>query len=436
MVRPKRSKVVLFVLATAVVAAVIAAWQLMSQGGGSKEDDLARAKAKIEEIGFTVDPDELGRRLYVPSDENAAPIIVSLGSKFASDGEIGRLLNEQENSADTCPIYHRQNPDVYEQLLEAAGKAGCDFGRDWSDGPKLLLPEIAQAKAMVRYSAILAKADANEGDYDGALQKLLVADRIGRHIGREPMIISKLVEYACRSIVLKAATEILADRPAEPATSDLVTRLGGSLRSLEDIRQGLQVGLIMGHVAIREYTPEEILKLDRGYTVKSGTGDRVDPNLRAAGEAVYMQRIVQLYDIWSRTNPAETVLSMTEAFDESVENDTQEGAEYTRIIMPVYSGAYHSSVVAGTATSMFRRLGQVVATIREDGIDVAVEKYDGRLADRVSGQEFRLTAVPGGFKFYSMGWDGKDDGGPDKIGYRFRNETNDDFGFWIPLGTG
>ena len=407
----------------------------MSNGGGSQEDDLSAAKAKIEEIGFTVDPEELGRRLSVPSDENAAPILVSVGHRFDSEGEIELLLNDQETNAETCPAYHQQHPEVYETILLAAGKSGCDFGRDWSEGPMMLLPELAQAKGMVWYCTILAVDDADKGDYDGALQKLLVADRIGRHIGREPMIISKLVENACRSIVIGTATEILADRPAEPAASDLVTRLSGSLRSLEDIRQCLQAGLIMGHVAIRDYTPEELHQLDGGYTVKSGSGDRINPNLRATGEAVYMQRIAQLHEIWSQTNPVKTVLSMTEAFDDSVENDTQEGAEYTRIVMPVYSGAYHSSVVIGTASSMFRRLGEMLATIREEGIDVAIERYDGRFSDGVNGREFKLTAVPGGFKFYSMGWDGNDDGGPDKVGYVTRNETSDDFGFWIPLGT-
>ena len=249
------------------------------------------------------------------------------------------------------------------------------------------------------------------------------------------MIMSKLVENACRAIVIGAAIGIVADHPSAPGSNDFVIRLGVSLRSLAGMRQSLQGGLIMGHVAIREYTPEEIHQLGGGFTVKSGSGDRVDPSLRATGETVYLERIAELHELWSQTDSGSTIFSMTETFEDSVENDTQEGAEYANLIMPGYSGAYRSSIAIRTMSNMFRRLGELLATIREDGIDVAVERYDGRFGDEVNGQEFKLTAVPGGFKFYSIGWDGIDDGGPDKIGYRFRNETNDDFGFWIPLGT-
>ncbi|MCH8979978.1 MAG: hypothetical protein IH945_12165 [Armatimonadetes bacterium] len=435
MAQRKRSLVIVVVLGAAVVAALVGAWRLMSQGGGSSQADLAAAKAKIEKLGFTVDPDELGRRLFVPSGENAAPIIVSLGSKFASGGEVAQLMSDQETSVDTCLLYHRQHPDVYETILLAAGKSGCDFGRDWNDGPMLLLPELAQEKAMVKYCAFLAQADANTGDYGGALQKLLVADRIGWHIGSEPMIISKLVENTCRKIVIGATARILVEHYSGHGAHDLVARLGSSLRPLAGIRQSLQGGLIMGHVAIEVYTPEEIHQLGGGNTVKSGAGVRVDPNLRAAGEAVYLDRIAQLHGIWSQSVPAEDVVKMTDAFSASVTNDTREEAEYARIIMPVYGGAYRSSVVTGTATSMFRRLGEVLATIREDGIDVAVERYNGRFDDGVSGQELKLKAVPGGFKFYSIGWDGIDDGGPSVIGFRSPTVRNDDFGFWIPLGS-
>lgn len=82
---------------------------------------------------------------------------------------------------------------------------------------------------------------------------------------------------------------------------------------------------------------------------------------------------------------------------------------------------------------MLLLIADLLERTREIGLEAAIAELDGTVYDRINGGTFRVVMAEPGFKIYSIGFDGIDDGGPETIGRGFlRNEDGDDMGYWIP----
>ncbi|MFT3683696.1 MAG: hypothetical protein QM783_02020 [Phycisphaerales bacterium] len=89
----------------------------------------------------------------------------------------------------------RQQPNI-QKLLRTTRMKHCDFGRDFSEGFELMLPELAKMRGIAR----MLKADANrlilEGKSEEAAERYAALFDVARHCGQDRVLISSLVSIA------------------------------------------------------------------------------------------------------------------------------------------------------------------------------------------------------------------------------------------------
>ena len=82
----------------------------------------------------------------------------------------------------------------------AHSTVSCDWGLDFSDGPNLMLPHLARAKAVARTAQLRAVWDLQHGRQDNARDDLLAAFVLGRNAANDGLLISALVQFAMEAI--------------------------------------------------------------------------------------------------------------------------------------------------------------------------------------------------------------------------------------------
>jgi hypothetical protein len=80
-------------------------------------------------------------------------------------------------------------------LLRAAKLPRCDWGLEYSDGISLLLPHLAKARDLARHAALYARWEFERGNRQPLKETATGIVTLGRHVGRDPILISILVRY-------------------------------------------------------------------------------------------------------------------------------------------------------------------------------------------------------------------------------------------------
>jgi len=77
----------------------------------------------------------------------------------------------------------------------------CDWGYDLADGPEMLLPGLAKAKNTAQQAVFRARYFLERGRQEEAVEDLLAAFVLGRHISTDGTLISALVQIAMEAII-------------------------------------------------------------------------------------------------------------------------------------------------------------------------------------------------------------------------------------------
>lgn len=86
-------------------------------------------------------------------------------------------------------------------------KVTADWGIDFADGPEALLPHLAKAKAVAQAAQFRARFHLERGRETEAIQDLVGAFVLGRHLSKDGTLISKLVQIAIDSIIVSSVAE-------------------------------------------------------------------------------------------------------------------------------------------------------------------------------------------------------------------------------------
>ena len=89
----------------------------------------------------------------------------------------------------------------------AHSTVSCDWGLDFSDGPNLMLPHLARAKAVAQTAQLRAVWDLQHGRQDNARDDLLAAFVLGRNTANDGLLISALVQNAMEAIVYSTVAQ-------------------------------------------------------------------------------------------------------------------------------------------------------------------------------------------------------------------------------------
>lgn len=120
----------------------------------------------------------------------------------------GNALWRPDANLNKLLVEHR---DAVDQLLRATRIPHADFGVEFSQGIKALLPNLGAMRASARILACDARRCIAEGDLNGACERIAAIYRMADHLSGAPVLISALVSVAVTSVANSQVQVLLTD---------------------------------------------------------------------------------------------------------------------------------------------------------------------------------------------------------------------------------
>ncbi len=404
--------------------------------------ELPAAEAAARKLGLPLSGADLMPKTPVRPEDNAAPLISVAGKAYRLAGSqkqgweqsLGRAFADPTpaNLASAQATLQPFNPAL-DQAVAATAKPQVDFGRDWtSDEPwNMTFPEFAEGKNLVKGLSYRAQLRARQGDTAGALSDLKAAAIMGRFMGADPTLIGGLVRVAIDAIVVRAMEYGLTIRSGDMSfLADLDALAAPYAAESVDMLHALR-GEIVFNVTAANAPMERLLPMASGAVDEADTvglanqaewKQRLAPpgvseDLRSkAFRARALQPWVELYtDPEARKDPMVLVRRLEE-IDQRLSNDQDPTLAVHQILFPVLAGA-GDALVSGQARWLALR--GLMAALR---FKAAQGRYPTSLAeagftetDPFSGQAFHLKVEGETVRVYSVGQDGVDNGGQERV---------------------
>jgi ABC-type transport system involved in multi-copper enzyme maturation permease subunit len=447
--RPRRRKWVLIgLLGGAVLLAV--GWGVYR--GVSADRHLSDALAEVERAdpGWGLPDIESGRK-RLPYEENSGVIVLAVrasiprGQNWPTKELTDRtyeLPPQVRLDADDHRGITLDLEDVEEALLLVRPLADRPQGRyalNWSrDYIGTLLPHL-DAHHLVRWLLwhdLMLRAE--EDDPDGALADCRRLLNLGRSLGDEPLLVSQHVRNNAARSAVRGAQRVLAQgEPTDAALAELQRRFAE-----EEAHPGLLIGLrgeragldgLMARVQAGDFPWQELMRfLDPQERDEAGAADMLLFSLTPGAEKESRAALL-------RYNTAFIAAARLPTEEQGpalarLESQRQEMPMVARLLSPRSTlvgerfrtgRAELRCAVVALAAERFRRRHQ---RWPERLDELTPDFLDKVPADPFGGALLRLHRVPDGLIVYSVGPDGKDDGGviqsvPDT------NKTGPDLGF-------
>jgi hypothetical protein len=151
--------------------------------------------------------------------------------KVSLDAAAQKLIDQSKNSLD--------------YLHRATKLDKCDWGLDYDDGIRMLLPHAGKARTLAQLAALRARSEFEKGDTKAGVADVVTILNLARHVQTDPMPIDQLVAYAIEAMAYQAAAPYLpAAKPALGELAAAVDRptagewLGRELRAADKRKPG------------------------------------------------------------------------------------------------------------------------------------------------------------------------------------------------------
>lgn len=396
----------------------------------------------------------------VSDAENAAALYIQASANLDSDADFGaaeQLLADDEPGLLDRPEVAAaltRHADTLALLEQAAARDICRFTRDWTRPSfALLLPEIQAMRRSARLVALAARHDAANGDAAAGLAKVDMIAAFAQHAASEPLLITMLVGLALDALadetlmhVLPAVTEADADALAHLELPTVPTAMARAFFGEEAFGLAAFADVIDGG-------GDAI-----GLLQESGSGQALAPILVGKHSPVGMlfrvflipsdlagyRRFLHTYQQQAASGRSYAALRST-----SERLDTELSESPPGILSALVLPALNSVLEAGfRAEARHAARDILIAATRQrlatGALPESLEAIDAhwlplppgdpftgeRLTDR---DPLRVRFDEQGLTVWSVGPNGKDDGGPapdDPDSPRDRN--NDDIGLTLP----
>ena len=122
--------------------------------------------------------------------------------------ELGEPIQPEMLSA--IRVYLAANDEALKLLHEAAAYEECRFSINMSPGPGMLMPHLAKLRHAARILYLEAILKTEDGDAEGAVQAVSDSLAVGNSLRNEPILISHLVQIACDSLSRASFERILS----------------------------------------------------------------------------------------------------------------------------------------------------------------------------------------------------------------------------------
>ncbi len=388
---------------------------------------VRRARAALAKEGRPLTAEEI-LPPSVSGGENAAPLYESafrlLESQSVGDETLlsvladaaYRILEENMSNHDIARIHDVMERPEVEQAVDLVRRAMerpvCRFSVRWDQGPNALLPHANAMRQMTRILGARSLLNAERGDFDSAWRDAEMALRTAEAMRDEPILISQLVRIAQTRTALEVIRKLAAVAPPNDAVASRLMQLLASLEERRPFARAVDgERLLLGEWSFR------LLENDMaGYAQK----DVLHSLFGTAGRLIRLKPVRRMdYAIY--LNLVRHAASRTErAFHEMPQQDEPDIprlARLTRLIVPAFGG-YRRSVEEHIALTRVARTG--LALIRHRAIhgsypdtleSLAPTLLGAPAEDPFTGRPLIYRRADDGFVVYSVGPDGKDNGG-------------------------
>ena len=392
-------------------------------GFGQPERQYQQELAKSEAAGLPSQPEKYQRQ--VDPDDNAAGLyleaITALAALEKSNRDSTKAMLaglSPDYTVDTAEADLAKADVVFQKLDAAAAKPDLCFDKRYADGMYALFPELAPMKNFVKLRYLRALVLANRGKYNAAYGELAKAGTISRQLGQDnPTLIGLLVQIASRAITMRGLEQILCLQGRQPdaaAHAETVLRALGDPPNLHRSLRGEYAGTLGTMQQLGDPKRREDLFQSFG-----GVGTEDSPRTPTLEERLVgwpsvryqmMASVVKFYRSVYQDLP-ETTPAGTRLMKAAADVDARQAAAtaptdfLTRALMPVFAGA--AGAVVKDAANV--RLIQLLALnlSRPRGLEIPTSFP----MDPFSDKPFFGKVTADGFRIWSVGRNGVDDGG-------------------------
>ncbi len=403
--------------------------------GHSADTALARLHAR----GLPTTPGELDNwyRPVAPTDNLARTILNASGAyrptrDLTNTPYTGKLevpshpVDPQSLSRWQAEI--AQNTEVFDALARGRERTASRYPINLRAGPGTLVPHLGQVKRLVQFLALAALTDAESGHPAEAVrhvEDILVA---ARSLDAEPLLISQLVRASIVRIATGAAATSLPRTTVDDAGWKGLQEALVATATTTGIRNGL-IGEISSAAGVFESAPAEMAVWfadDLGAGGKPTPGTRataalyIASGVRALDERFCLDRLGEFLD--ASALPFPDALRRSRAVAQRVETEgTGFAVRFKYLSGILLNGLNHSleqqafceasvrTTIAGCAIERHRlaHAGHPPETLAE----LVPAFLTAVPTDPFDGQPLRYHRTGDAFVVYSIGADGKDDGG-------------------------
>jgi len=405
---------------------------------------VGKELARIRAAGEPVTADDLSAMYRMPlGTPNATPAwqaavgLSHQADQFPADLAVLKVSGEVPppegiwRHLERAEKFLREQAAAYAQIDAALATPGdCAYLDDFSRGYYTRLDHVQQMRLIERLLVLRAYVATRRGDAAGAAESLVGAWRAAETLRREPFLVTQLVRLVCHQASVEALEHLLSSVAWDDAQ---LAKIEEQLLTI-DYRAGMEVAVLGERV-------QGIMAFD-------------DPAMAGAGNVPKA-----VYQLWVRDDRLTHLELMRELLD-GVRGEwpvvLERTAKYKAVdrnktaVRGFWSSASweRPSAIAGPFRGMVERAARETARVRAAVAGVAAARFrlaEGRwpatleeLApnwiaavpiDPCTGKPLLFRVEGDGVVLYSVGVDGKDDGGVEtpevKGGVSYRNGTPD-----------
>jgi|GEM_PF-2345016 len=411
--------------AGAVLGIGWAIWSHSSLGQAQQTLEKELTAAKLDGLPTTVE--DLREITRVEASQNAGPILQQACKEYEEwkKSPSGRLFTRHEKPfisneqllpfqlSELQEVLHELEP-IMPLLDQASLMHKVDYHRRWEDGPALAFPEYPSIRGCIQILLLDSRLKFAEGRDDLAIGQILKAAKISSLVGKEPTLISCLVQCSVQLMILNAldgAIRTHANRPGFLKQCQVVLK---SLSEPIDIRNALGSELVLGRLgigAVATVGAEKVLGAGQGVwtsALKFGP-------VRAQMETRYVQIIHRLYlDISKHQSAFQAMNQDTLALDHRLSRSKDWTLAFTKAYSPTFTGLVRA-VSEYEARAKVMSAGVFLLQGKANGLGFPIQLPNGAgWIDPFLGMPLKYKLKGNGFVVYSVGPDLIDNDGTDR----------------------
>lgn len=383
---------------------------------------VEKERAETRRQGIPLEPEDLKRTPPVPPDQNAAPLYREAFRKLPeipsdTDEAVFRILMGEAPEPDFTQVAAKF--DALEPWLQTVVRAtrlpNCDFERDWSKGMYVEFPELAEMRKCAKFLAIRGVIAARQGNAAKFEESIRAASQLGVHLSQEPILISSLVHISCDQAAQQGIRAALRTNPVNAALLSASKKALLSSFPRPDLRSILGGECVLTVAAIRRLTNLNELFPEASASESLSLSSAVTPEMRKAFETQFLRKLRECVQIVAKYD--DDYLLQAEALRGLVRKKRAIPRIIDLVDTTLFPGIEEVSRSIGRHQAHYELTKAYVSildfrrTKKRWPKDLAEV---GEFVDPFAKAPLKYSPSDGGFTIYSVGADGRDDGGRER----------------------